>query len=45
LISTFYLKKVNDVKVKEQYQVKLSNRYAALQNLDNMWISIRLGKY
>jgi hypothetical protein len=29
----FNLKKLNDVEVKEQYQVKISNRSAALENL------------
>jgi len=31
----FNLKKLNDVEVKEQYQVKNSNMFAALKNLDN----------
>jgi len=41
------LKKLNDVEVKEQYQVKISNRFAALENLDDdvdinrAWESIR----
>jgi Tfp pilus assembly protein PilO len=29
----FDLKKLNDVEVKEQYQLKISNRFAALENL------------
>jgi len=29
------LKKLNDVEVKEQYQVKISNRFAAVENLDD----------
>jgi type II secretory pathway component PulK len=29
------LKKLNDVEVKEQYQVKISNRFAALENVDD----------
>jgi hypothetical protein len=29
-IERFSLKKLNDVEVKEQYQVKISNRFAAL---------------
>jgi hypothetical protein len=28
------LKKLNDVEVTERYQVKISNRFAALENLD-----------
>jgi hypothetical protein len=31
----FCLRKLNDVKVKEQYQVKISDRFAALENLDD----------
>jgi hypothetical protein len=30
----FNLKKLNEVKGKEQYRVKISNRFAALENLD-----------
>jgi len=29
------LRKLNDVKVKEQYQVKPSNRFAAFENFDD----------
>jgi hypothetical protein len=36
------IKKLNDVEVKEEYQVKISNRFAALENLDN---KMGLGKY
>jgi hypothetical protein len=31
----FNLRKQNNVHVKEQYQVKISNRFAALENLDD----------
>jgi hypothetical protein len=31
----FYLKKLNDAKIKEQHQVKISNRFAASENLDD----------
>jgi hypothetical protein len=31
----FNLKRLNDVEVKVQYQVKISNRFAALENFDN----------
>jgi hypothetical protein len=31
----FNLKKLNDVEVKEQYQVKMSNRCAPMENLDD----------
>jgi hypothetical protein len=43
----FDLKKLNDVEVKEKYQVEISNRFAALESLDecfdinNAWESIR----
>jgi hypothetical protein len=30
----FNLKKLNDVEMKEEYQVKMSNRLAALEDLD-----------
>jgi hypothetical protein len=33
-IQRFDLKKLNDAEVKEHYQVKISNRFAALENLD-----------
>jgi hypothetical protein len=31
----FNLKNLNDVEVKEQYQVKISNRFATSKNLDD----------
>jgi hypothetical protein len=31
----FNLQKLNDMVVKEQYQVKVSNQFAALENLDD----------
>jgi hypothetical protein len=31
----FDLKKLNDADVKEQYQVKITNRFAALENFDD----------
>jgi hypothetical protein len=30
----FDLRKLNDAEVKEQYQVKITNRFAALENFD-----------
>jgi hypothetical protein len=30
----FNLRKLNDAEVKEQYQVKITNRFAALENFD-----------
>jgi hypothetical protein len=41
----FYLKKLNDAEVKEQYQVKISNRSAGLENLDDNVDKQGLGKY
>jgi hypothetical protein len=41
------MRKLNDVEVKEKYQVEISNRFAALESLDenfdinNAWKSIR----
>jgi hypothetical protein len=35
----FNLKKLNDVDIKDEYQIKISNRFAALENLDVMWTS------
>jgi hypothetical protein len=43
----FYLRKLNDAQVKEQYQVKITNRYATLENFDDnvgvnrVWENIR----
>jgi hypothetical protein len=31
----FYLRKLNDAEVKEQYQVKITNRFAVLENCDD----------
>jgi hypothetical protein len=31
----FYLRKLNDAEVKEQYQIKITNRFAALENFDD----------
>jgi hypothetical protein len=35
VLDKFYVNYLNDVEVKEQYQVKISNRFAALENLDD----------
>jgi hypothetical protein len=40
----FNLKKLNDVEVKEEIQVKISNNFVALENSDNVLISIELGE-
>jgi hypothetical protein len=33
-LERFYLKKLNDIQVKEKYQVEISSRFAALESLD-----------
>jgi hypothetical protein len=33
-MESFNLKKLDEVEVKEQYRVEISNRFAALENLD-----------
>jgi hypothetical protein len=38
------LMKVNCAEVKEQYQVKIPNNFAALENLMLMWTSIGHGR-
>jgi hypothetical protein len=45
-VKRFYLKKLNDAEVEEWYGVKMSNRCAALENLDgNMNINnLEVGK-
>jgi hypothetical protein len=46
-LDTFYLKKLDDIEVKEKYQVEISNRFADVESLDesfdmnNAWKSIR----
>jgi hypothetical protein len=36
----FNLKNLNEVKGKEQYCVEISNRFAALENLELRWILV-----
>jgi hypothetical protein len=40
----FALRKLNDSEVKEQYQVKITNRFAALENFDENVDMIQPGK-
>jgi hypothetical protein len=46
-LERFDLRKLNDVEVKKKYQTEISNRFAALESLDesfdtnNAWESIR----
>jgi len=39
-IERFNLKKLNDMEVKDQYQVKISNRFVALENLEVDYVDI-----
>jgi hypothetical protein len=41
-VETFNLRKLNYVEVKEQYQVKISNRFAALGNLIKMMMMMMM---
>jgi Fe-S-cluster formation regulator IscX/YfhJ len=34
-LERFDLRKLNDIKIKEKYQVEISNRFVALENLDD----------
>jgi hypothetical protein len=43
-METFNHQKLNDVQVKEQYQVNISNRFAPLKLMMMMWTSKGLGK-
>jgi hypothetical protein len=40
----FNLKKLSEVEGKERYRVEISNRFAALENLDTEGMLIKLGK-
>jgi hypothetical protein len=39
-VEIFNLKKLNDVDAKERYHIKISNRFAALQKLDDKDVDI-----
>jgi glycine betaine/choline ABC-type transport system substrate-binding protein len=41
-MDNFNIKKLNDAEVKEQYQLKISNRFAALENLMTMTTMMRV---
>jgi hypothetical protein len=47
ILETFDLRKLNDLEVKEKFQVEITNRFAVLESLDesfrndNAWESIR----
>jgi hypothetical protein len=43
-LKRFDLKKIDNIEVREKYQVEISNRFAALENLDDSLDTI-LGKY
>jgi hypothetical protein len=34
-VERFYLRKLNELKFKKKYQIKISNRFAALENLSD----------
>jgi hypothetical protein len=34
-VERFNLRKVNELEVRKQYQIKISNRFAALENLND----------
>jgi hypothetical protein len=50
-VERFNLKKLNEVEGKEQYRVEISNRFAALENLDTevdinrAWGTVRISKF
>jgi hypothetical protein len=50
-VERFGLKNLNDVKAREQYQVDISNKLAALENVDDnedinrLWENIRAGYF
>jgi hypothetical protein len=47
----FSYKKLNEVEVKEQYRIEISNRFAALENSDGevdingAWETVRISKF
>jgi hypothetical protein len=43
-LERFNLRNLNEVEGKEQNLFEISNRFAALENLDTGWILIELGK-
>jgi hypothetical protein len=43
-VERYNLMQLNEEEVKEQYQVTIKNKFAALDNLNEIWTSIRHGK-
>jgi hypothetical protein len=43
-VAKFNFKKLNVIESKEQYQIKISDRFATLENLMMMWTSAGLEK-
>jgi hypothetical protein len=41
-METLYLKKLNGVEAKEQHQIKICNRYAAIENLSGDVVDINM---
>jgi len=40
-VERFNLKKLNELEVTKQYQIELSNRFTALENLNKAWENIK----
>ena len=38
-VDRFNFRKLNELQVRLQYQIKISNMYAALENLSDMWVN------
>jgi hypothetical protein len=38
-VERFNFRKLNELEVRTQYQIKISNRYAALENLSGKWFN------
>jgi hypothetical protein len=43
-VGRFNLKQLNEEEVKEQYQITIKNKFAALENLDYNWDIIKQGR-
>jgi hypothetical protein len=44
-IERFNFMKLNELEVRKRYQIKISNRFAALENLSDSEHKLGLGKY
>jgi hypothetical protein len=43
-VEIFNLGNLNELEIREAYQIEISNRFAAVENLNNSRTEIRLGK-